>query len=175
MKSKNHLKCLVTASIFVALDIIFTRFFSVLLFGIERISLQFIATSLCAVLLGPVWGAIAAVAGDMLGMLINSAGVAYFPGFTLSAALRGAVYGGMLHQKELSYKRVLLTEIIISIGINLLLNSVWLSVFFGQAFWGILLVKLPFKLVLTPLLSWMLFSILRALGQRGLLKSHTLA
>ncbi len=173
MKSRNYVHSLVMASLFVAMDIIFTRFFSVLLFGIERVSLQFLATSMCAVMLGPVWGAVAAIAGDTLGMLINSAGVAYFPGFTVSAALRGYTYGIMLHQKDLSYRRVLITEAIISIGINLLLNSMWLSVFFGQAFMGILLVKLPFKLVLTPLISWMLYSIIKALHQRGMLQNRT--
>ncbi len=165
LKKPTKLHSLVLASLFIALDIVFTRFFSVMLFGVERVSLQFLATSLCAAILGPLWGAAAAILGDLLGMLINSAGLAYYPGFTLTAALRGLVYGLLLHRRPLSYPRVLLTEGIVSLGLNLLLNSVWLSLYFGQGYWGVLVIKLPVKLVIFPALAYLTYACLRALGK----------
>ncbi len=147
-----------------ALDILFTRFFSVNLWGVQRLSLQFLATALCAALLGPRWGMATAVLGDILGMLINSAGLAYFPGFTLTAALRGLVYGIGLHGRPLRLGRVLATEAVVSLGLNTLLNSLWLAIFFGRAYLGLLAVKLPIYLVWAPLAGYAVFFCLRRLA-----------
>ncbi len=159
----SKLRSLVLASLFVALDIVFTRFFSVMLFGVERVSLQFLATSLCGAMLGPLWGAAAAIVGDLLGMLINSAGLSYFPGFTLTAALRGMTYGLLLHRRSVSYPRTLMAEAVVSLVLNLLLNSVWLSIFFGQGYLAVLALKLPFKLVVFPALAYLTYACLKAL------------
>ena len=162
-RKPTKLHSLVLASLFIALDIVFTRFFSVTLFGVERVSLQFLATSLCGAILGPWWGAASAALGDILGMLINSAGLAYYPGFTLTAALRGFVYGLMLHRRPIRYSRNLITEGIVSLVLNLVLNSVWLSLYFGQGYWAVLLVKGPVKLVIFPGIAYITYACLKAL------------
>ena len=84
------LKKLVLAALFVALDLLFTRVFCVYLMGgAERVSLQTVASAVCGWALGPWWGAGVAAAADLLGSVAGSSGLSFFPGFTLTAALRG--------------------------------------------------------------------------------------
>lgn len=170
MNRSKSLKYLAAASLFIALDIVFTRFFSLTLFLVERFSLQFLATSLCAALLGPWWGMVAAATADVLGMLINSAGASFFPGFTLSAALRGLVYGFVLYNQPVSYKRVLFAEVGVSFGINVMLNSLWLSMLYGKGYLGLLALKVPVRLVWVPLASYLTFICLRALRRNQILQ-----
>ena len=98
------LKKLVLAALFVALDLLFTRVFCVYLMGGgERVSLQFLANAVCGWALGPWWGAGVAAVADLTGALIGSSGLAFFPGFTLTAALRGFTYGLLLHKKKTAF------------------------------------------------------------------------
>ena len=90
MNRNNALKKLVLAALFVALDILFTRVFCVYLMGgAERVSLQTLASAVCGWALGPWWGAGVAAAADLLGSAVGTSGLSFFPGFTLTAALRG--------------------------------------------------------------------------------------
>ena len=93
MNRNNALKKLVLAALFVALDLLFTRVFCVYLMGgAERVSLQTLASAVCGWALGPWWGAGVAAAADLLGSAVGTSGLSFFPGFTLTAALRGLTY-----------------------------------------------------------------------------------
>ena len=46
----------------------------------------------------------------LTGALIGSSGLAFFPGFTLTAALRGFTYGLLLHKKKTAFPRCLATN-----------------------------------------------------------------
>ena len=97
MNRNNALKKLVLAALFVALDLLFTRVFCVYLMGgAERVSLQTLASAVCGWALGPWWGAGVAAAADLLGSAVGTSGLSFFPGFTLTAALRGLTYGLLL-------------------------------------------------------------------------------
>ncbi len=161
--SRSHLRKLVMAGLFIALDIVFTRFFSVMVLGVERVSLQFLPYTICGYMLGPVWTMAAAMVGDILGMMINSAGLAYFPGFTVSAGLRGLIYGLFLYQKPPSIKRAIGSEAVAGIGVSLLLNSVWLSIYYGKAFWGLLVTKAPIRLLMIPVAGYITYLVISGL------------
>ncbi|SHJ69888.1 folate family ECF transporter S component [Paramaledivibacter caminithermalis] len=97
---KNKLlstKVLVGSGLLVGLSVILTRFFGIMLpiAGVSglRISFGSIPIYTAGILFGPLAGALTGVAADLLGFMINPMGGAYFPGFTLSAALRGVIPG----------------------------------------------------------------------------------
>jgi len=106
---KNYLKTktLVTVALLIAVSIVIVRFLS---FQTEilRISFGFIPASLCSMLFGPWIGAVASFLSDFLGMLINSKGMSYFPGFGLSEALYGFTYALFLYKKEKNFVRIIL-------------------------------------------------------------------
>lgn len=167
-KASSRLRSLVLASLFVALDLLFTRAFCIYIMGgAERISLQFLATSVCGWALGPWWGAASAAAGDLIGALIGSSGFSFFPGFTLTAALRGFTYGWLLHRRPVTFPRSLLANSTVGVLLGLLLNSFWLTFYMGKSFWVWTIAKAPVRLLLIPLQAYLIFLVLRALQKSG--------
>ena len=164
----GRLKKLVLASLFIALDIIFTRFLSFMIPGVERISLQFLPHALSGIFLGPLWSVATLIMGDLLGMVINSAGEAYFPGFKLSAALRGLIYGLILYRHKLKYLRTLVAVAAVSVVVDILLNPIWMSVLYGKGYLATLVAKLPIRAVFIPLASLLVFfvakGVMKAVG-----------
>ena len=78
---------LAVSAILLAADVLLTRVFA---FNtpLMKIGLGFAAIALCAMLYGPAWAALVSALGDFIGSLAFPTG-AYFPGFTLTAAVTG--------------------------------------------------------------------------------------
>ena len=144
MEKKSATSRLVIMAFLIAMEIILTRFCS-------------INTPILRIMFGPVWAAAGYAIGDLLGLLIFPSG-AYFPGFTLTAFLTGLVFGLFLHNREITWKRVLPASLIIILGCNLILDTLWLSILMGDGFIALLptrifkcAVMLPIHLILIPL------------------------
>ena len=75
----------------IAFDVIFTRVLA-LNMPLTKIGLGFAAVMVCGMLYGPGWAALCAGLGDLVGSLLFPTG-AYFPGFTVTAAIGGAILG----------------------------------------------------------------------------------
>lgn len=157
MIKKTQTSRLVVTAFLVALEIILTRFFSINT-PILRIGFGFVPISIMGALYGPIWAGLGYVAGDILGMLIFPSGM-YFPGFTLTAFLTGMVWGIFLRGKEISWKTVLPASLIIAFVLNLGLDTLWLSMLYGDAFLALIptriikcIVMVPIHIFLIPLI-----------------------
>lgn len=143
-------KTLVMVAMFISLEIVITRFIAIQT-PITRIGFGFIPTSLCSMLFGPYVGAVSAFLADFLGMVVNSRGMAYFPGFGLSAALYGLGYGLFLHGHAKTFKRIIpcvvLEELVVGIG----LGTLWLMIITPTAPLAILLARIPQSLLMAPI------------------------
>lgn len=137
-------KHLVLLALLVALNIVLSRF-SIQLAPEVRLSvLGFLPIALGGMLMGPAGGALVGAAGDVVNyLLFNHAYGAYFPGYTLTAALSGAWYGLVLHQRKLTWPRAILAIAPVILLGEIGLNSVWTYVLYSKTFW----VKLPMRLV----------------------------
>ena len=156
MEKKSATSRLVIMAFLIAMEIILTRFCSINT-PILRIGFGFLPVAMMGIMFGPVWAAAGYAIGDLLGMLIFPSG-AYFPGFTLTAFLTGLVFGLFLHNREITWKRVLPASLIIILGCNLILDTLWLSTLMGDGFIALLptrifkcAVMLPIHLILIPL------------------------
>ncbi len=136
--NKKRITILTCVALLIALDIVLTRFLAINT-QFLRISLGMIPVALAGVAFGAVWGGICGAVGDFLGMLLFPSG-AYFPGFTLTAALTGIIYGLFLYRRNDRYKvrNTLLASFIVCIGCNLLLDTLWLNIMYGSGFLAIL-------------------------------------
>lgn len=162
-------RSLVLASFFVALDFLFTRVFCVYLMGgAERVSLQFLASAACGWMMGPWWGAAVAAVGDLIGGLLGTSGFSFFPGFTLTAALRGLTYGLILHNRPVTFSRSLAAAASAGLLWGLLLNSFWLTFYLSKNFAAYVLAKAPVRLLLAPLQAFLILLVLGALERHGL-------
>lgn len=145
MKTRN----LIVISLLAALSIVLTRFLSFMLpvagiLGI-RISFGDIPIMLAGLLFGPIAGALTGIVADVIGAVFLSP-YGFFPGFTLTAALVGAIPPiiiRLMSKKDIKFIHlflaILVTDIITSLG----LNTLWLTMMNGKAF----MVLLPPRIV----------------------------
>jgi len=166
-------RILVTLSVLVALQVILTRFCSFNAWNV-RIGLGFTALVIAGIFYGPVAAALVGGLGDFIGAAAFPTGP-YFPGFTLTQILMGAVFGLMLYQKHssetlfskgqfTSSEPALLrsgsVSMILSIAVavlinqcvlSLLLNTFWISFVYGSSFTGLLSTRVMQAAVTAPI------------------------
>lgn len=152
-KNRKTITIITCISLLIALDIILTRFLSINT-QFLRISFGMIPVALAGAAFGPVWGGICGAVGDMLGMLIFPSGP-FFPGFTLTAALTGITYGIFLYRKEINHivLNTVIASIIVCIGYNLLLDTLWLDILYGSGFIAILPARIVKCIINIPVYS----------------------
>lgn len=138
-KQKNYLTIVISVAFLIALDVILTRFLSIQT-QFLRIGFGFLPIAIAGILYGPFWGIVCGAVGDLLGMMIYPSG-AFFPGFTLTAALTGAIFGWILHNRSASIARILLASALVCIGLNLLLDTLWLDLLYGSGYFALLPVR----------------------------------
>jgi NADH-quinone oxidoreductase subunit E len=145
-------KKVVLAGLLLAILIVFERFMSVET-QILRLSFAYVPVILIGTLLGPVWGALIGVAGDLLGMLLMPK-ASFFAGFTLNALLTGLVYGSFLHKapSNKSYLvRLVISILIVHIFIHLGLTTLWLTIMYKRAFMVLLAGRLVANIIEIPI------------------------
>jgi ECF transporter S component (folate family) len=156
MKENNQTTKLITIALLIALEIILTRFLSINT-PILRIGFGFLPVAMIGILYGPIWGGMAYALGDILGMLIFPTGP-YFPGLTLTAFLTGFTFGLFLHNKPVTWKRVIIPSAIVCILLNLGLDTYWLTILIGKGYLALLptriikvIFALPIQVIIIPL------------------------
>ncbi len=139
----------------------------------SRISLTFIPVAASAYLLGPVAAMIVGGFGDLLGCLFFPSG-AYFPGFTLSAILGGVIYGICLYRcpSKQIILRVILAKVLIIVFVNIGLNTLWLSMMYGKAFFVLLTTRVVKNLILLPVQSIILLAVVKVLDRTGISQKY---
>ena len=150
----KNTRILVFVGLFVAMDVILTRFLAFQT-PVIRISFGFLPIALSAIMFGPVIGGVTAVISDIIGMIIAPKGP-YFPGFTISAFLTGAIYGLFLHNKTRSLLRIVLAVLVITIFVDSTLNTIWLIIMrLGNA--GIIIPRVLKNLIMVPVQTVMIY------------------
>jgi ECF transporter S component (folate family) len=99
---------------------------------------------------GPVIGGLTAVIADILGMMIFPKG-AYFPGFTLSAFLTGAIYGLFLYRKPVTIANITKAVLLITVFVDLGLNSIWIYMTTGNAAAAFLIPRITKCAIMLPI------------------------
>ncbi len=124
----------------IAFDVIFTRVLA-LNMPLAKIGIGFAAAAVCAMLYGPAWAAVCAGLGDLAGSLLFPTG-AYFPGFTVTAAIGGAIFGLALYGSRPTVLRCFLAALCNGVIVSLLLNTAMISAVYGPPFTPLLLTRL---------------------------------
>lgn len=155
MKRKKSIstKQLVFLGLMVAMNVVLGRF-SIQLTNEVRLSiLGFLPMALAGCLMGPVFGALTGVAGDILNyVLFTHVYGAYFPGYTLTAALSGMWYGMVLYKHpEISWKRAAAAIIPVILLGELLLNSIWVYMMYAKTFWANFPIRVLTNVIECPL------------------------
>lgn len=161
MERKNfNTQKMVIAAMMIALEIILTRFVAIST-PMLRIGFGFLPMVILAIYLGPIWAAGSYAAADVLGSLLFPSG-AFFPGFTLSACLTGLIYGLILHRRKITVTRTTVAVAIVLIGVNLMLNTLWLTILLGKGYMALLPARAVKELVCIPIDTLMIFAVGKA-------------
>lgn len=163
-REMKQLKSLVGAGLLAALGMVI-KSFSIPIGQLFKISFHYLATALSGYLYGPVTAGFAAIVVDIFGYLLKPDGP-YFPGFTLSAFVGGFVYGCWLYRKQVRLWRVAAACATNTLLVSLLLNPLWLNILYGQAFWGLLALRLPGNLMVLPVNTLLLYMVLRVVEKQ---------
>lgn len=155
-------KTIAFVGLLVSMEIIFTRFLSFQT-PIIRIGFGFIPIAFSAIMFGPVIGGLTAAFADVLGMMIFPKG-SFFPGFTLSAFLSGAIYGLFLYRKPVTLINVTISVLLITLIVDLGLNTLWLSMMMGKAYIALLIPRILKSLIMFPVQTATIFVLWKYIG-----------
>lgn len=157
MPVPNTKKLIVSAEL-LALDVVLTRLLAINT-PLMKIGLGFAAVALCAVLYGPWWASLVAALGDLVGALLFPTG-AFFPGFTLTAACTGLIFGLCLYRRGKSFLWPALAAVLNVVLVSFLLNTAMISYISGSSYTTLLkaravqlTVMLPVQLAVLVFLS----------------------
>ncbi|MBE6033770.1 folate family ECF transporter S component [Aminipila sp.] len=153
MRQDSKIRQLIIIGLFIALEVILTRFCSINT-PILRIGFGFLPVAMVGIMFGPLWAGVAYALGDLIGMMIFPTG-AYFPGFTLTAFLTGITFGILLHRKSITYKQSFLAALCVCCIWNLCLDTYWLYLLTGKGILALLparLIKVAFAIPIQTLL-----------------------
>ncbi|MGN1267788.1 MAG: folate family ECF transporter S component [Dorea sp.] len=158
----KDLRTLAMSAMLLAIAVVL-GFYTVQLTESLKVGFAFLANELAGMMFGPVVGAIIGGTADILKFLVNPTGP-FFPGFTISGICGGLIYGCVLYKKPLHIGRVILANSLVTIFVNLLLNTYWISMLYGNAFIALLpariikqVIMLPIEIVLFYMVAKVLF------------------
>jgi ECF transporter S component (folate family) len=157
----KNLKTLVMASMLLAIAVVL-GFYTLQLTEFIKIGFAYIANELAGMMFGPVVGSLIGGLADVLKYLVNPTGP-FFPGFTISGFLGGLIYGIVLYKKPLSIKRVIVANALVTVLINLLLNTYWLTLLYGNAFMALFPARIIKQLVMLPIEVILFYAVARVL------------
>ena len=162
--SKISARTVVYLGVLTALEIVLNRFLSINAWNI-KIGFSFVPVAVAAMMFGPLGGGVVGALGDFLGAVLFPIGP-YFPGFTLTAFLTGAVFGLFL-RKERTVLRVLGATAVNQLILSLLLNTLWISILYGSPFGALLATRAIQCAILGPVQFAVVLMIARALDTYG--------
>ncbi len=167
-------KKIVIMSLLAAISIILTRFFSFMIGETIRISFGYIPLMISGIFFGPIGGALTGIVSDLVGITIRLDG-GFFPGFTLSYALVGAIPGVIFSFKQNSQLlfKILVSVISVEIIVSLLLNTYWLNLMYGAGFWATLPTRVIARLIIGPIEIFILYHLFSHQSFNDLFESIT--
>lgn len=157
----KHPPALIGAALLIAANLILDQF-TVVVSPTLHISFAFLTMAVTGALYGPVVGLYAGAVNDLIAYVVNPAGP-FFIGFTLSAALTGCLYGQFLYKRKLRWWRAALTQLAVTVMINLCLNTLWLSLLYHKAAPALLAARLLKNALMLPIEIALMLAVLGAL------------
>lgn len=165
-RSRIPVRLMVVVALLTAMQVVISRFLSFAVWN-QKIGFGFVPVMLAGMVFGPLAGALVGGLSDFIGAILFPIGP-YFPGFTLTAALSGAVFGWALHKKQ-SFGRVCAAVLFNQLVLGLVVNSFWISVLYGSPYLGLLGSRLIQYAVLVPVeiaVTWIVMKALRPVASQ---------
>ncbi len=160
MNELKNIRVLTTCGVLAALAVALKYVASVDIGQYVRIGISNMPNVAVSALFGPALGGIFGGILDIIKYVIAPTGP-FFPGFTFNAVLSGMIYGLILYKHPITVPRVLFSQFLVKVFVNLLLNTYWLSILYGKGFMAMLPARVVSNAVMLPIDTALTFVILR--------------
>ena len=148
--NKNKITIMINLALFITIEVILSRFLSIST-PIVKIGFVFIPLALCGMLYGPVCAGAVGALSDIIGANLFPMGM-YFPGFTISGALSGVMYGLFLHGKRnCTWSNLIILVLIQRLFLGLGLSTYWLTILTDIPFSVLIAARVLQTVILIPL------------------------
>ena len=95
-----------------------------------KISGAFLPIAIAGAMFGPFPALLVGALGDIISFLLVPTGT-YFPGFTISGALTGAIYGFVLYKNQFTLPRVIIAWAVNTLMVETFLAAYWLFLLYS--------------------------------------------
>ncbi len=171
-KSSLHelrsIRCVTLTAMLGAISIIIGTYFTFMIGNSLKIGFTYLPNEFLFYMFGPAVGAFFGAAMDILTYILKPTGPFFF-GFTLSAILKGLIYGFILYKKPLSLLKIFIANVISLIFVTLLLDTYWLTILYGKAFL-IFLSERVIKIALLPVETILLYLLIKGVEASGVVR-----
>lgn len=150
-----------TAGLLLAIQMVLSSYGVIEVTDSLKISLAHLALAPTAILFGPAAAGLQGGLSDLLGFILKPTGP-YFPGFTLTAALLGVIYGLLLYRTERKLWQIILARVLVCILLNITLNTVFLTMLYGPSRLATLPLRIAKNLIQLPVDCLLLSAVCRA-------------
>ena len=159
-KTRKITTCAILTAIAVVVAV-----FTIKFGDIFELSLAPVVVMLASVLLGPVYGACCGVAADFLGTLFIGTG--YNPIFAITWVLYGILPALFIKKLPVGFPKSLLTVTVTQVVCSVLLNSLWIYIFYGAGFTAVRLIGSFSSLGIYIVLFYFLQKLMARVGKKA--------
>ena len=160
-RALRQTRTITTAGLLLAIQMVLSSYGVIEVTDSLKISLAHLAIAPTAILFGPVVAGIQGALSDILGFMLKPTGP-YFPGFTLTAALLGVIYGMLLYKTKRTTWQIILARVIVCVFVNIGLNTVFLTMLYGPSRLATLPLRAFKNIIQLPIDCLMLGAVSRA-------------
>lgn len=164
----KHVRTITTCAMFMAISVVL-GYFTLVIGDYIKIGFSSISNQFVYYLFGPVVGGVFGGVLDILKYLIKPTGP-FFPGLTLSPVMAGILYGSFFYKRPLTFRRVLVAELVTSIVCNMIITTLCLSVMYGKGFMVLLPMRAFKNIVMWPINSMLFYTVAKALEASGIFR-----
>ncbi len=142
-------------------------FYSLQVTDYIKIGFAFLADELAGMMFGPVAGGLMGGLADLVKYIVRPTGP-FFPGFTISGLAGGLIYGMVLYKRPLSLKRVVLANGLVTLIVNICMNTYWLTLLYGSAFLAILPARIVKEAIMLPITVVLFYTVAKVLSRANI-------
>ncbi len=160
LQELNDVRVIATCGILTALAVALKFVASIDIGQYIRIGISDMPSVAASSLFGPAVGCIFWAVLDIIKYIVAPTGP-FFPGFTISAAISGMIFGMILYRRPLTVQRVFAAELINKVVISVFLNTIWLSILYGNAITMMLPARLLSAAIMLPIDTALTFIVMQ--------------
>ncbi|MDD5922579.1 MAG: folate family ECF transporter S component [Eubacteriales bacterium] len=127
-----------------------------------------VASAMIGLLFGPFMAPCAGIVTDILNYIANPNG-GFFPGFTLTAMAAGFIRGTVTYHRPVTFRRLLISELLTAAVCSVGLNTLWLAIMYGRSTLLALPARIAAAAALAALNAFLVTALSKALLRAGLM------